>query len=199
MASPHTPRPTTLVGLGLFALSATAASTAFAYRPSTTSQLLTLASALTLIGLLIHWLDRAIAGGRSGWSATKYGLALTLLGFAGCLAGFPAGRALTYHRFRSQRAAFDSLVGSLDRSPRPLALLPDTAAPPMLRGRPTLMAADTTRQGAYWVTLFYGGGFPVRHSAIVYFDGDPADFAGSTRFHWRSVDSLAPFWYYASD
>src|SRR5262249_44852896 len=140
-----------------------------------------------------------LSEGRSGWVSTKYGLLLTLLGFAGCWAGIPAGRALAYHRFRSEKTAFDSLVGSLHRIPRPSLLLQDSTIPQMLRGRPTLLFADTTLHGAFSVTLFYGGGFPVRHSAFVYFDGKPKDLRQSSRIHWRFVDSLAPFWYYVSN
>ncbi len=184
--------------LALAGLAAIAAAR-FAYRPDSGWQLLSMFLGLPVLLLPIPWAVYAATLRSKGARQWLPGLVVSGLTFGSCWAAPFGGKALADHQFSEQRPAFDSLVSSLRLAGRRrlLPMAPDSL-PPMLRDGPRDVFARTDSTGHFVAYLFYGGGFPVKHSAYLYFDGSVDELRRTDTF-WHSYRPLGDGWFDVHD
>lgn len=191
----------TLIGTATVAAGATLSATLFAYTPTVGRQLASVVLALLLGVCLLAWCLAALVLRGRGWALTRVGLLISLLGFAGCWTVPPGGRVLRDAEFRANLPAMNALVATLQAGPH-RRLLPPMAPeslPPFLRGRPVPVSTWTDSAGRFGADFHYGGGYPVRHSAFVYYPGSRSELLAAAPFSWHAARRIAPNWYDVHD
>jgi hypothetical protein len=181
-------------------VSAALSSAAFGYGPSGELQLLSVALGLLAVVLLLGWTILVITQGLRRRPIALAGLLTAVLGFGSCLGARDAGRALADRRFRADLAAYEQVVATLRQQPlRSLRPIPPDSLPAALRSRVSQVMSWRGPRGEFGVDFHYGGGYPVKHSAYVYYEGEARRLGPESPFRWRRGRELAPRWFAVSD
>jgi hypothetical protein len=172
----------------------------FAYQPTAGLQFMAVVFGLLVVVLVLSWVTVVATQTLRRRPVAAAGLLMALASFGGCVVARDVGRAMADRRFRADLGAYEQVVTRLRAQPlRPLRPMPSDSLPQLLRGRVSHVMSWRGAEGAFGVDFHYGGGFPVKHSAYVYYEGGARPLGLVAPFHWRHARALAPHWFAASD
>ena len=172
----------------------------FAYQPTAGLQLMAMVFGLLVLVLVLGWVTVVATQALRRRPVAAAGLLMALASFGGCVVARDVGRAIADRRFRADLGAYEQVVTKLRSQPlRLLRPMPSDSLPQLLRGRVSHVMSWRGAEGAFGVDFHYGGGFRVKHSAYVYYEGGGWPLGPVAPFHWRHARALAPHWFAVSD
>jgi hypothetical protein len=177
-----------------------AAWSVFAYRATSTRQLIGMALGVLLLCLTIGAIPYATVQWRSQRSQGLVPLAIGLMSLVLSLPATALASGLRQTVLEADRPYYQRVVdvyqsGRLDsRVPFPTDSLP---AP--IQGCCSLIRAWRDSTGLLGVEFFTDGGFPVRHSGLVFFEDSAAAKGSSLSQRWRKGRHLEGHWYWVDN
>ncbi|MFK3651116.1 hypothetical protein ACI2IY_22170 [Lysobacter enzymogenes] len=183
--------------IALLALAAanTAATAVFAMRPTTLRQLLVMGLLLLVLATLLFCLVRVVSHWRRlGW--------LTLLAPAALVASLPLGaeigQGLRTWRFERDLPRYQALADwALTRAVRGESVV--LSVPPEARDLAYTIDVNDEPGCGKIVDLFWGAGFPAKHTARRYVEIPAAMENKACRGYWSRGQRRSEHWFEASD
>ena len=156
---------------------------AFAFKENV---LLQSASMAALIGLLVSFI-LALVHIKKNWSKRRWIALLPLLITMLCWKGRDVGVFLRNFYFRTQLPRLEEAIASFEK----------TGVFPNVKWS-GYMARAGTWEGETYVTFWWGGGFPVKHTVLLYSSTDDIE-AYAKSGGWRSGSKLEDHWWVIKD